>query len=162
MMKFNKQKYLLLFGSLAICFGAAFIGGFFTASSIADWYQYLAKPSFSPPNWIFGPVWSLLYLLMGISLFLIWKQGLKNKKVKDVFILFIVHIFFNALWSILFFGLRNPFLAFIDIIVMWGTLAPVIVLSSKLNRYSPLLLVPYLFWISFALVLNFSIWKLNA
>lgn len=161
-MKFNKQKFLRFLGSMSICFGAAFIGGLFTASSIADWYQYLAKPSFSPPSWVFGPVWTLLYLLMGISLYLIWEKGLKNRKVKDVFILFIVHIFFNVLWSVLFFGLRTPFLAFADIIVMWITLAAVIVLSSRLNKYSPLLLIPYLFWISFALLLNFSIWKLNA
>jgi len=161
-MKHDKQKYIRLFTSLAMCFSAGIIGSFFTVASINDWYQYLAKPSFSPPNWVFGPVWTILYFLMGISLFLIWEKGLKNKIVKNVFVLFIVHIVLNGLWSILFFGLKSPLLAFVDIILMWVTLAPVIFFSFKLNKYSSLLLIPYLFWISFALLLNFSIWKLNA
>lgn len=155
-----KQIYRLL-GSLALCQGAGIIGGIFTVSAINEWYQYLNKPSFSPPNWVFGPVWVTLYTLMGIALFFIWKEGLKNKERKDAFILFLIHLCANAAWSILFFGLKSPFLAFINIIILLGFIIAVFLRFYKINKTAGVLLVPYFLWVSFAAVLNFAVWQLN-
>ncbi|OGH59342.1 MAG: TspO protein [Candidatus Magasanikbacteria bacterium RIFCSPHIGHO2_01_FULL_33_34] len=133
------------------------IGSFFTVSAIPTWYTTLVKPSFSPPNWLFGPVWVTLYFLMGISIYLIWQ---KVGKTKD-FWLFWTHLFFNAIWTMVFFGLRNPGLALINIVILLCLIVVLIIRFWKIKKTSAYLLMPYLLWVTFATVLNYSLWYLN-
>lgn len=154
-------KFLKLIVSEVICFGAAALGTLFTISAIPTWYSTLNKPLFSPPNWLFGPVWTLLYFLMGISLYLIWKKGTKNKKVREALMIFGVQLFLNAIWSPIFFGAKNLLLALFVIILMWMFIVKTIGVFKPINKMSAYLLYPYLAWVSFASVLNFSVWMLN-
>jgi len=153
------MKIIKLLLSIGFCLGAGILGSFFTISSIPTWYQTLNKPIFSPPNWIFGPVWTILYILMGISLYLVWisKSKLKQNAVK----LFLTQITLNALWSVIFFGLKNPILALLDIILLWATIFLTIKTFAKINKLASNLLIPYLLWVTFATILNFSIVLLN-
>ncbi len=137
------------------------IGSLFTMPAISGWYANIVKPIFTPPGWVFGPVWTVLFLLMGISVFLIWKKGMETKGVKIALSLFVVQLVFNLLWSVIFFGFQNPGLAFIEIIFLWGTIIATMVSFSKLSKVAVLLLAPYLLWVSFAGYINFSIWQLN-
>jgi tryptophan-rich sensory protein len=152
----NKIKWLFL--SLFLCFFTAFLGSGVTMPSIDSWYQTIQKPVFNPPNWIFGPVWTLLFFLMAISFYLILIQKPVSKKG---IILFVSQLFFNFLWSYSFFFLHNPLLAYIDILI----LIVLVVLTTKhfmkLNRTAGLLLIPYIAWISFASILNLAIVLLN-
>lgn len=138
---------------------AGIVGTIFTVKNIPYWYANLNKPSFSPPNWIFGPVWIVLYLLMGISLYLNWVN--KGAQAKFNVRLFFVHLIYNAIWSPIFFGARNPLLALMVIAVMWLLIVLMIVKFHKTNKTSAYLLIPYLLWVSFASVLNYFVWKLN-
>ncbi len=156
-----KNNYWLLIGSILLCQTAGIIGSIFTVSAIKNWYVYLNKPSFSPPNWLFGPAWLLLYTLMGISLYLIRQKDINKKAVRSAVNLFIVHLFFNAIWSIVFFGMRNPFFALLNIVILWLMIVLIIFQFWKIKKVAAYLLVPYLFWVSFATILNFFIWKLN-
>lgn len=133
----------------------------FTISAIPTWYATLNKPPFSPPNWIFEPVWTLLYLLMGISAFLIWQKGLHNMKVKKALGYFLLQLFFNFIWSVTFFGLHSPLLGLLDIVVLLVIVIITIVSFYKLSRSAAYLLIPYLLWLSFATILNLSIVVLN-
>jgi tryptophan-rich sensory protein len=133
----------------------------FTITAISTWYIFLNKPSYSPPNWVFGPVWTILYCLMGISAFLIWQKDGKNKKGKKALSYFLLQLFFNFLWSILFFGLRNPLLGLIDIIALLITISITILAFYKTSKIAAYLLIPYLVWVSFATILNLSIVLLN-
>lgn len=133
----------------------------FTTASIQTWYAFLNKPSFSPPNWIFGPVWTILYFLMGISAFLLWKKGLKNKKVKRALTYFSMQLFFNFLWSLLFFGLHNPLLGLVDIVLLLISIVLTSITFYKISKVASYLLIPYLLWVSFATLLNLSIVLLN-
>lgn len=144
----------LLVLSIGLCLGAGVLGSFFTFSAIPDWYAALNKPSFSPPNWIFGPVWTTLYIMMGISLYLVWQK-------KKVPLVFWAQLFLNAIWSIIFFGMKNPGLALIDIIALWITIVLTIKSFSKISKPAGYLLIPYLLWVSFAAILNLSIVLLN-
>lgn len=141
--------------SIILAQSAGGIGTFFTFDSIPTWYAFLNKPVFSPPNWLFGPVWTILYTLIGISLYLIWTS--KKGSLK----LFLFHLFLNAIWSPIFFGAKNLGLAFLVILVMDITLILIIKNFYKVNKIAGLILIPYLLWISFASVLNFTIWQLN-
>jgi len=145
---------LKLILSIGICLGAGILGSFFTVSSIPNWYVTLNKPFFSPPNWVFGPVWTILYILMGYSLYLVWKK----KKVPSVFWL---QLILNASWSIIFFGMKNPGLALIDIALLWVAIVLTIKSFYKISKSAAYLLIPYLLWVSFASILNISIWLLN-
>ena len=153
--------WLPLLGWIALCEAAGIIGSFFTVQAIPTWYAVLVKPSFSPPNWLFGPVWTMLYMLMGIAAYRVWRLGTNKPAVKAAVSLFLVHLFFNAIWSILFFGAKNIPLAFVDISIIWVTLIVLIFRFKKLDRTSAYLLLPYLAWVSFATVLNYSYWLLN-
>lgn len=148
--------------SLALPFIAAAIGSFSTISAIPTWYASLVKPSFSPPNYLFGPVWTLLYLLMGIALYRVWSKGTENPPVKSAVTLFIIHLIFNLLWSILFFGLHNPALALFDIIILFIFIIVLIKKFYAPDRLAAYLLIPYLLWVAFATALNFEIWRLNS
>lgn len=144
-----------LFISLLLPQLAGFVGSIFTISAIPAWYATLNKPSFSPPNWLFGPVWTTLYILMGISLYLVWSKG------KQGLMLFKLHLVVNALWSILFFGLRSPILGLVAIIILWIMILALVKIFWKIDRLASILLWPYLVWVSFATVLNFAILVLN-
>lgn len=133
----------------------------FTISAIPTWYASLNKPFFSPPNWVFGPVWTALYGLMGVSAYLIWKRGLKQKKIKHAMKLFLIQLACNFVWSILFFGLRSPVLGLIDIIALLVVLGMTINSFRTISRPAAYLLVPYLLWVSFATLLNAAIVYLN-
>lgn len=150
----------LLFYILIIQFTGA-IGSFFTISSINSWYNLLVKPAFSPPNYIFAPVWIILYLMMAISVYFISEKSKENKEAVDILNLFWIHLFFNVAWSIIFFGFRNIFLAFIDIIIILIFIIILMIKSYKINNIVTWLLLPYLLWVSFASVLNYFILILN-
>ena len=151
-----------LIASIIICQLAGFIGSLFTTPVIPTWYKTLAKPSFTPPNSLFSPVWIILFLLMGISLFLVWQKNLKDNKVKIALVFFAIQLVLNILWSILFFGLQSPLLAFIEIIILWLAILLTILKFIKVSKPAGLLLLPYILWVSFAALLNFFLWNLNA
>ncbi|MFH1392317.1 MAG: TspO/MBR family protein [bacterium] len=140
---------------------AGIIGSIFTVSAIPTWYAELVKPALSPPNWLFGPVWTTLYFLMGIAAFLVWKRGFERKNIKIALGLFCIQLFLNALWSIIFFGLHSPGAAFIEIIVLWLAIIIAIIAFSKISKPAAWLLAPYIIWVSFAAYLNYVIWILN-
>jgi tryptophan-rich sensory protein len=150
-----------LASAIIICQLAGVIGSVFTSSSVQTWYTELTLPSFAPPGWFIGIVWITLYTLMGISLYLVWNKGLRNKRVKNSLYLFGLQLILNALWSILFFGLRSPLFGLIEIIILWAAIVLTILRFYKISKKAGLLLIPYIVWVSVALVLNFSIWWLN-
>jgi tryptophan-rich sensory protein len=155
------SKILKLIISIVICQLAGVIGTIFTYDSIPGWYMTLNKPAMNPPNWLFGPVWIALYLMMGISLFIIWKEDLKNKEIKSAFIIFIVQLVFNTAWSIVFFGARSITGGLVVIVILWILILLTILRFMKIARVAGILLIPYLLWVSYATYLNFSIYKLN-
>lgn len=156
-----KIKVLPLTLSIGICFLAAAIGSVFTTSAIDTWYVTLNKPFFNPPNWVFAPVWSILYLTMAISLYLVW-NGKGEKKEKSLGIkYFFAQLILNTLWSILFFGLKSPPLAFLGILLLWVAICLTIRSFSRISKAAELLLIPYLAWVSFATILNLTIVLLN-
>jgi tryptophan-rich sensory protein len=137
------------------------VGGFFSAANVPVWYPTLLKPSFTPPGWIFGPVWGVLYLMMGLALFLVLISEQGKDRIRSAAGLFCVHLLINALWSILFFGLRDPLLAFIDIIVLWLMITALVFVFWGVRKLAGALLIPYWLWVSFAGVLNYAIWRMN-
>ncbi len=151
MKKLNAGK---LFLSIIICLSAGLIGSLFTFSAIPTWYAAIAKPAFNPPNWVFGPVWTTLYILMGIAMYLVW---IKRKSLT----LFLIHLMFNAGWSVVFFGLHSIGGGMFMILILWGLIVAVIREFYRINRAAAYLLLPYLAWVSFASVLNFSLLLLN-
>ncbi len=148
--------------SLAIPQVVGLTGALATAGGVRDWYPALAKPGFTPPGWVFGPAWTLLYLLMGIALWLVWREAGRSENVRPALLAFAVQLALNALWSFVFFGLRMPGAALVEIILLLGAIVFTIVQFRKVSRLAALLLVPYLLWVSFAAVLNASIWLLNS
>ena len=153
------KNWALLIFAVLLSEGAGILGSFFTFSSIPTWYATLIKPSFSPPNFVFGPVWTILYALMGISLYLVWTSKAKSRQYAVK--LFFVQLGLNALWSIIFFGLKSPGLALIEIIALWVAIFLTVKAFLKISKVASYLLYPYLAWVSFASILNFSIWILN-
>lgn len=149
----------LLFFALTLTLGAGFIGSIFTAPAIDTWYQTLNKPSFNPPNFIFAPVWTSLYILMGVAFYLILSSKLKVKKLANQ--IFILQLILNIIWSEIFFGLKNPTLALFEIIILWIAIVFTIRSFYKISQTASFLLVPYILWVSFALFLNLNIFLLN-
>lgn len=154
------KKLPLLILSVGLCLGAGSIGTIFTTSSIPTWYAVLNKPFFSPPNWVFGPVWTLLYIMMGVALYLVISEKKKAAREKAVQV-FAIQLILNVAWSVIFFGLKNPFLALVDIVALWIGIYFTIKSFYKINKLAGNLLVPYLLWVSFATILNVSIVILN-
>lgn len=146
--------------AIIICQLAGVIGSVFTTPAIPTWYASLAKPAFNPPSWLFAPVWTLLYTLMGIALYLLWRKR-QEKLTKNLLIVFLVHLVFNASWSVVFFGLHNIWLAFANIVIIWLFIVYLIVKAWPYEQWVSYLLIPYLLWVSFASVLNLSIGVLN-
>jgi len=151
---------LKLVGSILLCQLAGFLGSLFTTPAIPTWYQTLKKPFFTPPNWIFSPVWIGLFILMGISLFLVWRRS-DHPPFKPALIFFFVQLILNILWSVAFFALRSPFLGLIDIVLLWIAILLTILNFFKVSKWAGALLLPYLIWVSFAAVLNYFLWALN-
>lgn len=146
---------------VVVCFAAAAVGGALTASSVGDWYRTLAKPSWNPPDWLFGPVWSGLYLLMAVSAWLVWRRG-GWRASRGAFALFALQLALNVGWSAVFFGLRRPGLAVLEVLLLWLTILATIIAFWPKSRPAVLLLLPYLAWTSFAALLNWTIWRMNS
>jgi len=147
-----------LVGWLALCYGAAVLGGLATPG---EWYESLSRPSWTPPNAVFGPVWTVLYGMMALAAWLVWKEkGFTGARV--ALTLFAVQLALNVGWSWIFFGLRSPGAAFAEIVLLWGAIALTMVAFWRIHRAAAILLAPYLAWVGFAAVLNFEIWRLNA
>jgi len=157
-MDFNKISKLL--ASMIICELAGAMGSVFTISQINGWYAGLVKPSFNPPNWIFAPIWTALFILMGIALYLVWtgKKEISKKKAVQIFA---VQLVLNVLWSLVFFGLHSPVMGFLIIVPLWIAIFLTIKEFYKISKVASYLLVPYILWVSFASVLNAFIWFLN-
>ena len=150
-----------LFISILIPLLVGGVSGYFTSSGVNGWYAVANKPWFNPPNWIFAPVWTSLYILMGIALFLVWKSGAVAAVKQTAVTLFAIQLTLNFFWSIIFFKLQQPGWAFAEIIVMWVMILLTIFWFGKISSAAAWLLVPYISWVSFASVLNYSIWQLN-
>jgi len=147
--------------SIIVCECAGLIGSIFTMGAIPTWYATLQKPAFTPPNWLFAPVWSTLYLLMGIAAFLIWRKGLDIQQVRIALIIFLIQLVLNILWSVVFFGLEAPLYGLIEIVILWIAILITILRFWKISLVAAWLLVPYILWVSVATALNASIWVLN-
>jgi tryptophan-rich sensory protein len=133
----------------------------FIDSGMSPWYASLVKPALNPPNWLFGPVWTVLYALMGLAAFLIWRRGLQTKGVKHALGHFLIQLVLNALWTVIFFGLHRPGLALIEIVVLWLAILFTIIIFRRISRPAAWLMMPYIAWVSVAAYLNASIWFLN-
>lgn len=155
------RNLILLIIAVALSFVPGIVGSLFTAPAIPAWYDGLVKPAFNPPGWVFGPIWTVLYLMMGIALFLIIRGGLSVRRIKVAAVVFAVQLFLNGLWSYIFFGLRSPGWALAEIAVLWISIAVCLVLFLRISRAAGILLVPYLGWVTFATVLNGAICTLN-
>ena len=145
---------------LALSFTASAIGGLFTYPAIPGWYQGLEKPSWTPPDAVFGPVWTVLYILMAVAAWLVWKRGGWTAQ-RGPLTLWGVQLVLNSLWSILFFGMRNPALGLMEIVILWLAILTTLIAFWKVSRLAGGLLVPYLAWVSYASALNYSIFRLN-
>lgn len=147
-----------LIGWVLLCFAAPALGAFSTPDA---WYASLRKPSWNPPGWVFGPVWTLLYIMMAIAAWLVWRRG-GWKTQRAPLTLFLVQLALNAAWTPLFFGLHRPDLALVDIVLLWFAILATILAFWQAHRGAAWMLMPYLAWVSFAAVLNFTLWRMNA
>lgn len=154
------SKTTKFISSIILTQSAGILGAIFTTPSIPTWYAGLNKPSFNPPNWLFGPVWTLLYLLMAFSLYLVWSQKDSKKKLAALFIFF-TQLVLNSLWSIIFFGLHSPLFAFIEILFLLAFIVLTVIKFKALSKLAAYLLLPYLLWVTFASTLNLAIVLLN-
>jgi translocator protein len=155
------RNVLLLVVSIIVCQAAGGIGSLYVAAAMPEWYPALHKPAFTPPDSVFGPVWSILYLLMGFALYLIAREGIGKKTVQAALLAFALQLACNVLWPVLFFGHEAPFLGLIAIGALLPLVGATIILARRVSRTAAAVLVPYLLWVVFAAVLNFSIWRLN-
>ncbi len=177
----NTAKLII---SILICEGAGIAGSFFTAPAIPTWYAFLRKPDFAPPNWLFAPVWITLFFLMGVSLYLVWVKNWKVQapenesakkawnpvseklwsgawKEENAFGVFVLQLILNILWSVMFFGLKLPSIAFAEILMLWVAILYTIVNFYRISKLAAYLLIPYIVWVTIAAILNFSITRLN-
>jgi benzodiazapine receptor len=155
------RRALGLVVAVLIPLGVGALGALFTSSSVADWYPTLVRPSFAPPSWVFGPVWTTLYALMGLASWLVWRQGSGRPEVRSALTVYAIQLLFNLAWSGLFFGLRHPLLALVDIVVLLALIGLATVRFAALSRPAAALMVPYLAWVAFATALNGAFWWLN-
>ncbi len=147
--------------SFLITAAAAAIGSLATGRSVETWYAHLNPTILTPPNWVFGPVWTVLYILMAVSAYLVWKKGWDNPKVKQRLVLYVEQLVLNAMWSVVFFGQHQIALALFTVVVLWFTILVTTVAFYKISKIAALLLVPYLLWVGFASILNLFIWMAN-
>jgi tryptophan-rich sensory protein len=147
--------------SIAIALAAGGVGGFATASSVTTWYATLNKPAFNPPNAVFGPVWTALYVLMALAAWRVWRAGPAAGRRRAALWLYAIQLALNLAWSLIFFGLRQPGPAFAEVILLWAAIAATTVLFWRIDRPAGLMMLPYIAWVSFAALLNFAVWRLN-
>ena len=156
------NKYIKIAIALLVCLAVGYSASTVTRPSVETWYPTLVKPIFNPPNWIFMPMWTLLYILMAVAAGLVWdKIKEQNEVVKKALLFFIIQLTLNAIWSYLFFGLKNPLLALVEIALLWLMIYETYLKFIKINKTAGYLLIPYMAWVAFASVLNASIWWLN-
>ncbi len=156
------NKYTKISVMVATCVAAGYFAGMATQSGVDTWFPTIEKPVFNPPSWIFAPVWTALYIMMGVAAGLVWNKIDENKAVvQKALLFFAIQLGLNILWSFLFFGMGNPLLAFIEIIVLWLMIYETYAKFVKIDKIAGYLFIPYLLWVSFATVLNGSIWWLN-
>ncbi|OKY77490.1 MAG: Tryptophan-rich sensory protein TspO [Candidatus Methanohalarchaeum thermophilum] len=155
-MEYRDYFYLIVF--IVGCELVGIIGALVTSDAFVSWYPSLEKPWFTPPGYVFAPVWTLLYALMGIALYIVWKKGWPQKKAKYAVSAFAIQLTLNGIWTPLFFGLRNPLLGLIDIILLWIAILVTIVLFTRISKKAGALLIPYIIWVTIATALNYSIW----
>ena len=153
-------KWIALIVFIGVCFAAAGFGAIFTRAALTDWYPTLHKPSWNPPNWIFGPVWTALYLMMAIAGWMVWLDR-EVHPVGMALTFFAMQLILNASWTAIFFGMRNPGAAFVEIVVLWLAIVATILLFAQIRSAAAWMLVPYIAWVTFAASLNFTIWRLN-
>ena len=153
----NVSKLII---SIALPLLVGFTSGFFTETGEGSWYKTIQKPSWNPPGWVFGPVWTTLYLLMGIAFYLVWKDKASDKR-RTAILLFAGQLLLNFFWSFIFFRLQQPGWAFVEIAVLWIAILLTIFSFASINKIAAWLLVPYISWVSFAAILNYTIWVLN-
>ena len=154
----RKNQWLVLAGFILVPLAVGMIGGLATAPSIESWYRTIAKPDWTPPDWVFGPVWTILYIMMGVAAWLVWKT---RDRVAPAMVLFGVQLALNLAWSLLFFGARSPGLALIEVVFLWTSVLLTMLAFFGRQSTAGWLLVPYLAWVSFAALLNFVIWSMN-
>ena len=160
-MRHEFSQWLALGAFVAVCFTAAALGSMFTTPEIAGWYAHLNKPQWTPPNWVFGPVWSTLYLMMAVAAWLVWREhGLRGAVLPLA--LFAAQLLLNTLWSIIFFGLHRVGLAFFDIALLWGAILVTMMAFWRVVPLAGWLMLPYLLWVAYASALNFTIWRMNS
>jgi translocator protein len=148
--------------AIIVCLAVGYSSSTVTKTGVETWYPTIVKPVFNPPNWVFMPVWTLLFILMGIAAGLVWdniKQ--QNAEVKKALGFFLIQLALNAIWSYLFFGLKNPMLALVEIVLLWLMIYETYLKFIKINKIAGYLLIPYMAWVGFAAILNASIWWLN-
>lgn len=160
-MDLNLKEILRLIVSIIVVFIAGAIGSIFTSPQITTWYAALIKPSWAPPNWVFGPVWTTLYVLIGVALFLVWREGVNRKDVKIALLVFAVQLILNILWSVIFFGFNSLLGGLLTVIILWIAILANIIVFYKVSKLAGLLLVPYIAWVSIASYLNYSVYLLN-
>ena len=155
------KKLGKLICSVSLCLMTGFVGSFSTMNSVKTWYAELSRPSFTPPDWTFGVVWPILYVMMGISVFMIWNRGLDKRKVKVALGLFVLQLVLNGLWTPIFFGLHMIALALIEIVLLWIAILLTILVFWRISKTATFFLFPYILWVSFAVILNTALWYLN-
>ena len=156
-MAVSKNEWVGLVLSLAVCFAVAGIGSFATSPEIGGWYAKLKKPAWTPPNWLFGPVWTALYTAMGVAAWLVWKRVGWHAAIA----LFAVQLALNLAWSFIFFRFHSPGWAVAEIVLLWASIAATAISFAPISKTAAALFVPYILWVTYAAALNFSIWKLN-
>jgi tryptophan-rich sensory protein len=155
----NGLKLLI---AIAVPVGTGALAGYFTASGVDTWYRTIEKPAWNPPDAVFAPVWTTLYILMGIAFYLVWKSNAAPELKRRATVMWIVQLVLNAAWSFLFFNRHAIGLALIEIIILWLAILLTIILFARIRKVAAWLLVPYISWVSFATILTYTIWKLNA
>ena len=161
MVGFRVREVPMLIGSILIPLLVGYVGAIVTLSQISTWYATLAKPWWSPPNWLFGPIWTTLYVLMGIALFLVWREGIHRRDVRFAILIFAVQLVLNLLWSVVFFSFHALFGSFIIVMFLWLAILANIIAFLIITKWAGFLLVPYIIWVSIASYLNYSVYLLN-
>lgn len=155
------KQYTVLALFLAVCLAAGGLGSVATTRSVAEWYPLLIKPAWNPPSWLFGPVWTLLYILMGLAAWRVWRSAGNFTTARNALLFFLIQLILNVAWSWIFFGLRMPGTAFLELIFLWIAIATTIKAFARIDAAAAWLMSPYIFWVTFAGVLNLNIWILN-
>ena len=155
------SKTLKLVTTICLSYAAGFIGSIFTKQSLGIWYETLDKPMLTPPGWVFAPVWAVLYTMMGIAAYLVWKRGATMPRVRLALTLFVAQLVLNSLWSFIFFGLKNTGIAFFELLVLWLFMVATTYNFFRISFWAGILMTPYHLWVMFAAYLNYGIWILN-